>query len=146
MKEQKGSRRGEREEADSTGSSSHETLSFPLQSKHLSAHLKHSLEAFSSAYSVLSKPLNGKLLDAVLDLLPTTAQSDDLGRLIKHGMCGGRGGRGTVNDSFADGEKIGPGHVLAAHGDLLGFWVDVGGFIDVRDFLATEERVEPFRR
>lgn len=119
-------------------------LAFSLHGKHLSAHLEHRLEAFTALDGVLLEALDGKVLDAVLDLLPTAAEGSDLSGLLEDCARGGAGGRGTVNDSFADGEEIVEGHVHAAHGDLFGGRVDVGCFVDLRDLLATEEGAKPF--
>lgn len=64
---------------DDVRSCGHHALPLPLHGKHLPAHLKHSLEPFSSADGVLLESLDGDLLDAVLDLLPAAAEGDDLG-------------------------------------------------------------------
>lgn len=121
-----------------------EALAFSLHGEDLSAHLEHSLKALTAFDSVLLEALNGEVLDAVLDLLPTTAEGSDLSRLLEDCARGRTGRRRTVNDGFADGEEIVESHVRAAHRDLLGDRVDVRGFVDLRDILATEERAEPF--
>ena len=125
--------------------SNSKALAFSLQSKHLSAHLENSFKALAALDGILLEALDGVILDAVLDLLPTTAEGSDLSGLLEDCARGRAGGRGTVNDGFADGEQIVEGHVHAAHGDLFGGRIDVGCLVDLRDLLATEEGTEPLR-
>lgn len=123
--------------------SNSKALAFSLHGEDLSAHLEHSLKALTTLDGILLETLNGEVLNAVLDLLPTTAEGSDLSRLLEDCARGRTSGRRTVNDGFADGEEIVESHVCAAHRDLLGDRVDVRGFVDLRDILAAEERAEP---
>jgi hypothetical protein len=125
--------------------SNSKALAFSLHGKHLSAHLEHRLKALAALDGVLLEALDGEFLNAVLDLLPAAAEGSDLSGLLEDCARGGAGGRGTVNDGFADGEEIVEGHVHAAHGDLFGGRVDVGCLVDLRDIFAAEEGTEPFR-
>jgi hypothetical protein len=136
-------RRVERDRERSNSNS--EALAFSLHGKHLSAHLENRLKALAALDGVLLEAFNGELLNAVLDLLPTATESSDLSGLLEDCARGRAGGRGTVNDSFADGEEVVKGQVHAAHGDLFGGRVDVGSLVDLRDFGAREERTEPLR-
>lgn len=120
-------------------------LAFSLHGEDLSAHLEHGLEAFATLDGVLLEALDGELLNTVLDPLPAAAEGGDLGGLLEDCARVGAGGRGAVYDGFADGEEIVEGHVHAAHGNLLGRGVDVGGFVDLRDFGARKEGAEPLR-
>ena len=61
---------------------------FSLLLEHLARALKHHLEALLALSSVLLEALNSELLDAVLDLLPATAQRGDLGALGEGGLIG----------------------------------------------------------
>lgn len=114
-------------------------LAFSLHGKHFSAHLEHRLKALAALDGVLLEALDGKVLDAVLDLLPTAAEGSNLSGLLENCARCGTGGRGTVDDGFTDGEEIVKGHVHAAHGDLFGGRVDIGCLVDLRDILATKE-------
>jgi hypothetical protein len=124
--------------------SNSKALAFSLHGKHLSAHLEHRLKALAALDGVLLEALDGKFLDAVLDLLPAATEGSDLSGLLEDCARGGAGGRGTVNDGFADGEEIVEGHVHAAHGNLLCGRVDVGCLVDLRDIFAAKEGTEPF--
>jgi hypothetical protein len=126
--------------------SNSKALAFSLHGKDLSAHLENRLKALAALDGVLLEAFDGEFLDAVLDLLPTATESSDLSGLLENCARGGAGGRGTVNDGFADGEEIVKGHVHAAHGDLFGGRVDIGCLVDLRDLGAREERTEPFWR
>lgn len=134
-------RAGEEQGAKSGSDGDGQTLALPLHGENLSAHLEHHLKALATLDGVLLETLDSKVLDAVLDFLPATAEGSDLSRLLEDGaVCRGR----AVYDGFANGEQVGEGHVHAAHGDLLGRRVDVRGFVDVGDLLAAEEGSEPF--
>lgn len=67
------------------------------------AHCEHSFEPFPSFTGVLGETAITRLLDSILDLLPPTAQSRDLGVLYKLCTCGGKR---LVDDSFAYAEDI----------------------------------------
>lgn len=124
------------------GSSGHgDSLPLALVCKDFAAHLQNSLEALSSTDGILPEAFDGEVLDAVLDLLPATAEGNDLGILVEDGAGVGCRGRGSVNDGLANGKQIGPGHVDAAHGDLFLLGVNIGRLVDMRGFLAAEERI-----
>jgi len=135
--------RGQEDRGRLCRNSNSKALAFSLHGEHLSAHLEHRLEAFTALDGILLEALDSKVLDAVLDLLPAAAEGSDLSGLLEDCARGRAGGRGTVNDSFADGEEIVEGHVHAAHGDLFGGRVDIGCLVDLRDLLATEEGTKP---
>ena len=63
-----------------------ENLSLLLE--YLARALKHHLEALLALGSVLLEALNSELLNAVLDLLPATAQRGNLGALGEGGLIG----------------------------------------------------------
>jgi len=48
-----------------------------LLSEDLAAHLEHTLKAFATLDGVLVEPANKRVLDAVLDALPATAEGSD---------------------------------------------------------------------
>lgn len=117
----------------------------PFLSKGPPAHLQDHLEALATPGGVLLEALDGELLDAILDLLPTTTHRDNFGVLLEGGLVVGGGGARLVDDRLANRQQVGPSHVYASHGDLLLLRVDIGGFVDVRHLLTAEERGEPFR-
>jgi len=63
-----------------------ENLSLFLE--YLARALKHHLEALLALGSVLLEALNSELLNAVLDLLPATAQRGNFGALREGGLIG----------------------------------------------------------
>lgn len=59
--------------------------------KHTPGHLQHHLEPFSSASRVLSESFNAGLFDLGADLLPPTAEGNNLGFLFELGLSLGIG-------------------------------------------------------
>lgn len=107
------------------------------------AHLQDHLETLATPSGVLLEALHGKLLDTVLDLLPTTAERNDLSILLKGCFGVGCGCGGLVDDGLAHRQQIGPSHVDAGHGDLLALGINVRRLVDMRHLLAAEERGQP---
>jgi hypothetical protein len=58
-----------------------------LVGKHFSGALQDHLESLLTPEGILLEALNGELLDAVLDLLPSTDDGCDLGALMEDGLC-----------------------------------------------------------
>ena len=104
------------------------------------AHLQDHLEALATPSGVLLEALNSKLLDTVLDLLPTTAERNDLSILLEGCFGVGCGCGGLVDNGLAHRQQIGPSHVDAGHGDLLALGINVRRLVDMRHLLAAEER------
>lgn len=102
---------------------------FALFCEDLPAHLQHGLETLPALDRVLSEPLDGEIFNAVLYLLPATAQRGNSRVLFKDSTT--RLPSGSIYDGLLHGNEIVPGHVLRAHGDFLRVQVDVGGFVDV---------------
>jgi len=73
-------------------------LLFLLFAEDSPAHCEHSFEPFSSFTGILGETAITRLLDSILDLLPATAQSRDLGVLYELCSCGGKR---LVDDSLA---------------------------------------------
>jgi len=112
--------------------------------ENLPAHFKHGLEAFPSLDGVLAESRDCKVLNTVLDFLPAAAERDNAGVLVKDGAAVGAG---SVDDDLVHADEVVEGHILAAHGDLLGREVDVRCLVDVTDILAAaEDRGEPLGR
>jgi len=97
-------------------------LPFPLLGKHPSAHSENALEPLLALSSVLPEALDERILNAVLDLLPPTAQRGDLGRLLELCLVIVEG---AVDDGFLHVEEVAPGDVGRDHGDRLLAGVDV---------------------
>ena len=113
----------------------------PLLCEDFAGDGEHPLEALATLGRVLAEPVNGDLLDAVLDLLPAAAHGDDFGRLVEG--CLARVVGGGVADGLLHGQKLTPGHVLGAHGNGLFARVDVGDFVDEAGFVGAKEGLEP---
>lgn len=116
-----------------------------LLAKHPSAHFKDGLESLLAPLGVLAEALHARLLDLVLNLLPSTAERGDLGLLVETRRRGWRGRRRTVDNGFLHAQNIRPREVGRAHRDGLGVGVDVGDLIDVGSGVAAEERENPLR-
>lgn len=113
----------------------------PLLCEDFAGDGEYPLEALATLGRVLAEPVNGDLLDAVLDLLPAAAHGDDFGRLVEGRLAWGVGG--GVADGLLHGQKLAPGQVLGAHGNGLFARVDVGDFVDEAGFVGSEEGLEP---
>jgi len=113
----------------------------------LSRLLQHHLEALFSLGGVLLEPLNRKLFNTVLDLLPASAEGGYLCSLCEGCTgCGSRGrGSGLVYARLANVDEVGHGHVHGAEGELLGDGVDVGRLVDHGQILGAQDRGDPFR-
>jgi hypothetical protein len=120
----------------------------PLLLKHLPRPLKHHLKPLLPLRGILLKPLDRKLLNAILDLLPAATQRRDFRPLRKRSCgcrgCGGCGG--LVNTCFADVEEVCPGNVHGAESEFLRDGVDVGCFVNhgVVVVADAEDGIDPF--
>lgn len=120
-------------------------LELALFTEDATAHFEDGFEPFTATLGILAEALHTCLLDLVLDLLPATAESGDLGFLQELRRGVGCVRRWLVYDGLADVEDVGPGQVGRAHGDLLGLGIDVGDLVDVGDGVAAKERRDPRR-
>lgn len=83
----------------------------PLLLECPATHGQYHLEPFAALGSILLEPLAGSLLNAVLDLLPSSTQCGYLGALLEVRPGGWRCSGRLVDAGFADVEEVGPGHV-----------------------------------
>lgn len=116
----------------------------PLLRKNLPTNSQHPLKPLPAFRCILPKPLNRKLLNAILDLLPPATKRDDFRILLKHRLA--RFPRHwPVHHRLLHAEEVGPGHVLGTHGDFaIGrVGVDVGDFVDEGGVLVAKEGVQP---
>lgn len=110
-------------DVDGLGLDEHHLLPLLLLGEHPPAHGKHSLEPFLAPGSVVAKPLDERVLHAVLNLLPPAAQSGDLGRLLEGCLMVIEW---SVDNRLLNVEKVVPCDVLRDHGDGPLLWVDIG--------------------
>lgn len=103
-------------------------LLFLLFTEDSPAHCEHSFEPFPSFTGVLGETAITRLLDSILDLLPPTTQSRDLGVLYKLCTCGGKR---LVDDSFAYAEDIRESEVGRDHRDFFRLRIHIGCLKDV---------------
>lgn len=120
-------------------------LELALFTEDATAHFEDGFETFTATLGILAEALHACLFDLVLDLLPATAESGDLGFLQELRRGVGCVRRLLVYDGLADVEDVGPGQVGRAHGDLLCLGIDVGDLVDVGDGVAAKERRHPRR-
>ena len=114
--------------------------------EHLTCALENHLETLLAGLRILLETIDGELLDAVLDLLPSSAEGCDLGALCEVGLVGRRGGVRCVDAGLADLEQIGPCDVHRGHGELLGNGINVGCLVDHGCVDTAEDSGYPFRR
>lgn len=113
--------------------------------EHLACALEDHLEAFLAGLRVLLEAVDGELLDAVLDLLPSSAEGCDLGALCEVGLIGWCGGVWCVDTGLADLEQVCPCNVHRCHGELLGDGINVGCLVDHGRVDTTEDGGYPLR-
>lgn len=112
----------------------------------LSRTLKHHLKTLFTSLRVLLKAINSELLDAVLDLLPSSAERCDLGALGEICLVRRRCRLWCIYAGFADLKQVGPSDVHGTHGELLSDGVDVGRFVDHGGVNTAKNSRHPFRR
>ena len=114
--------------------------------EHLPGPFKYHLEALLACLCVLLEAIDSELLDAVLNLLPPSAECCDLCPLGETCLVQWRCGVGCVDAGFADLKQVGPGDVHRAHGKLLGNGVHVRRLVDHRSIHTAKDGGYPFWR
>lgn len=114
-----------------------------LLGKGHAAHLENALEALAALDGVLLESMHQSILDAVLDSLPATAESGDVGSLDELGLVGTKR---LVDDLLLDIDEVAPGQVLADHGDGLGGGINVARLVHkVEVQVAAHHGLHPVR-
>ncbi|KAI6763757.1 hypothetical protein HG530_007546 [Fusarium avenaceum] len=118
-------------------------LARPLLGKGLAAHQQNALEAFTALNSVFAEAGDHCVLDAVLDSLPATAQSSDVGVLDELGLVVTHG---LVDTLLLNVDEVAPCQVLADHCDGLVHRVDVAGLVhEALVSCASDDSLDPVR-
>lgn len=79
---------------------------FTLFAEDATAHLKDGLESFTANLRIFTETIHARLLDLVLDLLPSTAKSGDLGFLAEVRSSGWVEGGLPIGNGLAHAENV----------------------------------------
>jgi hypothetical protein len=107
------------------------------------AHLKNALETLTTLDGVLVEARDEAVLDLVLDALPATGKSGDLGALVELSLVGAER---AVCDLLLHADEVAPCQVLAHHGEGSCGGIDVAGLVDVALIGVAHEGLEPLGR
>jgi len=112
-----------------------------LFAENFPAHLEHRFESFLPNSSVFRKPCYRRILDGILNLLPSAAECSDF-RLLDE-LCL-RIWKRLVHDGFMAGDDIWEGHVRGGHDNFFRCRVYVGYFEDMWGIATSHQGGEPF--